>query len=83
MKSMFEKIKEFGLYLVTPIVFIAGVVYYLITKNTSLKTEISILKSGKEIENAKDDANEKEKQANDAVSNYESVRDKYLNEHKE
>jgi len=78
MKTAIDKIKELGLYIVMPVVFIAGVIYYLITKNTSLKTEIKILNSGKEIEDAKDNAKTLEEEATRKADDFYKLSDEYF-----
>ena len=80
MKKILEKIKELGLYIVMPVVFIAGIIYYLITKNTSLKTQIKILNSGKEIEDAKDKAKTLEEEANRKADHFYGLADQYRND---
>ncbi len=78
---MIERIKKFVTFVLTPLLFVAGFIYYLITKKQSLESEVTKLKSQGKI---KDLIHEKEKakeKADEAVTDYKSTRDKYLSEH--
>lgn len=77
-KKAVAVIKEAGLYVVAPVVFFAGILYYLITQRTSLQTQVKRLENEGEIKDAKQDANDAETEAAAAYSDYVRARDAAL-----
>lgn len=82
---MIEKLKAFGeaakstlLYIIAPILFVLGYIYYLTTKNKNLKAEIAHMQADESISKTQQELQEAQNASNDAEKNYESIRDAYL-----
>ncbi len=85
---MLEKFKRLGeaaksviIFIITPVVFVAGIIYYLVKQKNTLQSELQREKSGRELDQVKNKATEAEKESEDAVKNYNDIRDAYKREH--
>ena len=81
LKAFYESIKGILIYVLTPIAFILGIIYYLVTKNSSLKNQLQTLKTEGEIDEEKRNVSEAKVEADNADIDYKSIRDAYLKEH--
>lgn len=79
---MWEKVKsvlsQSYVWLITIVSFIGGYIYYILQKNAALQRKVDLVEHRKDVDKyyAKQEAASKE--ANDAVTDYESKRDEYL-----
>lgn len=85
---MIEKIRAFGesckvilSYVLMPLAFIAGAIYYLITRNTQLREKIERNEVQNKIEEEKKDANVAIEKATETESDYAAIRAAWRKEH--
>lgn len=74
---MLNKIKDIGeaaknalLYIVTPVVFLCGYLYYLLSSKKTLEDKLAAQDSHKELDKEIDRANEAEKVSSDSVAKF-------------
>lgn len=86
LRTIGEAAKQVILFIVTPLAFIAGVIYYLVSRNKDLERKLSTTEVERDlaarlerIEERKREANESSKEAISAEDAYRAIRDKYLN----
>jgi hypothetical protein len=74
---MLEKAKKAFLYIVAPIAFVAGYIYFLLTQNTSLKRKLGQAESEKALERTKAEVKEADEKANRSMSDYINAKREY------
>ena len=82
---MLEKLKAFAetakgwlLYVLTPLAFLAGIIYYLITSKEALQHKLDESNAEKNIDETKIEETQVDAQANNTVDDYDKLRDAYL-----
>lgn len=78
LKALGSSVKDLALYLVLPLVFLAGYIYTLLTKNRNLKDEVTGLKTATKAKEDINAANQAEKESDSAVSDYKSAFQQYI-----
>lgn len=77
LKTFIDSIKSVVLVIIGPLAFIAGFIYYLITKNTELKNELQTEKAGEKLNELQNAQITIDSNANSDVSNYEELKGRY------
>ena len=77
MKEFWERIKGYFIFIVTPLSFLLGFTYYLLTKNQALRNKLEQSEAEKKINELEVKKGAIDEKANNAVSDYESARDEY------
>ena len=75
---MIDKIKEYLFKVIAPLAFVLGYVYYLVTKNTSLRRELEVEKIEKQQAQFEAEQKELKNEADNAVDRYIKLRDEYV-----
>jgi hypothetical protein len=78
-----EKIKAYLLWVLTPILFVAGYIWYLLSQNEKLKAEVVEREEKREIEAVKEAAKAAVEKSNDSEADFRSLADQYRREHGE
>lgn len=76
---MLEKLKQYGLYVIAPILVVLGYIYYLLGKLSSLQSQVGQAKAEKQIVNILEKKEEAELNANTAEADYDSIKLRFLN----
>lgn len=76
-----ENAKVVFYFVVIPVSFVAGVIYYLVTGNKNLKQQLAQAKAEKDLTETLTKKEIAKNEADKAQGDYESVRDAYKREH--
>lgn len=76
---MFDKIKQTVIWIVTPLAFIAGYIYYLLTSRTALQHKLDQATSEKDLIKDSVEKEKADEKAKQSTADYQSLRDEYLN----
>lgn len=77
LKQLGEAGKGFLLYILTPLAFIAGLIFFLITKNRDLEDEVMAKDGDIKLKGLQDEQKAVDSSANNDVDTYERLRDAY------
>lgn len=77
-KTFAESVKNVMLYIVTPIAFVVGFIYYLIVKNHRLEDELNIKEGEKKLGELKGQQKEIDDRADASSAEYERLKRDYL-----
>lgn len=80
---MLRNIKDAFLYVVAPLAFIAGYIYYLLGRNEALERRVEQAERDQRIKDLVREAREFENEAKKAIDSYESTKRAYMDEHKQ
>jgi hypothetical protein len=69
---MIEKVKGWVIYIVTPFAFMAGIIWFLLTKNTTLKDQLNREKASRELGNTLENLERQKEKADDAEAKFDS-----------
>lgn len=82
---MLDRIKAFAdtmkgvlLYVLTPLLFLAGAIYYLMTKNTELKTDLEAKDGEEKLNELQGEETKVDESAASASDEYARLRDAYM-----
>jgi hypothetical protein len=78
LKAFAETAKGWLLYVLTPLAFIAGFIYYLITSKEALQHKLDESNAEKNIDESKIQEGEIDEKANEATDSYDAIRKQYL-----
>lgn len=81
LKAYLEVVKGALLFIVTPIVFLVGGIYYLIAQNTSLKDKLGQSEAEKHLAKILTEKEEAKNEANSKEDDYNTLRNKYVHDH--
>lgn len=79
LKRLIEVIKSGFWYVVGPLAFIGGSIWYLFSRNQDLKDQLMESKAEKELAKVLAKKVEIDNEANKSTDDYKHLRDKYLN----
>jgi len=82
-KAAYAAVRDFLIYLVTPLAFLAGFIYYMFAKQRGLEDKISDLTRDQRQKNFEGKVIEDEIEVEKATSDYARLRDEYLKQHGE
>jgi hypothetical protein len=82
-EKLLEAAKKLLLYVVAPVLFVAGYIYYLVTQNTELKGKLARSESDRKFDRLSEEARKAEEVAREAETRYLDTVAQYQREHGE
>jgi hypothetical protein len=67
---MIEKLKQWGVFVLTPIALVAGWIFYLVTRNESLQGQLNREKADKQLANTLSQMDQKKTEADNAEKDF-------------
>lgn len=81
LENLVNSAKGFLIWIVTPLAFVAGFIFYLLNSNSELKAKVGQSKEEVKLNELKTEETAVDKEADSSLSAYDSVRDAYLKKH--
>lgn len=78
LKKIGEAAKQVVLFILVPVFFVAGYVYYLLTKNKNLEDALAASEADKKLEVLKGEQTEIDNESTDALERYRKLRGEAL-----
>ena len=72
-----DQIKKVFAWVVAPLAFLAGFIYYLLMKNEKLSSKVALLQTDNRLQKTKDKVEEDDKNVKDAINEFESIAGDY------
>lgn len=82
-KAFAESVKSVLLYILGPIAFVAGIIYYYVTKTHTLEDELKAKDGQEKLNELKGEQKSTDSAAVESNESYTAVRDRYKQEHKD
>lgn len=80
-KNAAAAVRGFILWILTPLLLVAGLILYLFQKDKALQGKIDRMQKNTVLDKAITDAEKAQEVSNEASSDYRTVRDAYLKQH--
>ena len=77
-KLFWAQVKDVVVYIVTPIAFALGYIYYLLGKNEQLESQLELSKALERQKELKNEQDEVDSEASNSFSDYDRVKREFL-----